>query len=893
MTAHPLHTLFNPQSIAVLGASPDPGSAGGRVLANLGGSDFAGPVLAVNPKHQEVHGRPCVPDLASADADIDLAVIATPAPTVSGLLRECGEAGIGTAIVLSAGFGETGADGKRAEAALADAARRAGVRFVGPNCLGMIRPGMGINATFLEQAPPPGRLALISQSGALCSAIVDWAGPHRLGFSTVVSLGNAADIGFGDLIDYHATDPETDAILVYVEGVRRARAFVSALRAAARVKPVIVLKAGRSGGGSKAATTHTGALIGSDAVFDAVLERTGAVRAQTFGQLFAAASLLSSRRRAKGDRLAIVTNGGGAGVLAADRAAELGIELATLSEPTVARLDGSLPAYWSHGNPVDILGDAPPGRYAEAVAACLGDGQVDGILAMLTPQAMSDPLAAAEAVLETVQGAPAKPVLACWMGEARVAEARARLADAGIPSFTTPERGVEAFSYLARHDLNRQLALEVPGPLSDLAPPDVEGARMIVESALAEGREMLSDLESKAVLRAFRIPTNTTLPARSAQEALVAAETVGFPVAMKILSPQIVHKSDVGGVRTGLAAAADLRAAYDEIVAAARAARPDAEITGVTVEAMAPAGAARELVVGIDRDPVFGPVILFGAGGTMVELLADSAVALPPLNSVLAERLIDRTRMARLLHAFRDRPAVDRQAVVEVLLRLSDLASELPHVRELDINPLFAGPEGALAIDARIRVARPPVAAGAYGHMAIAPYPRDLVEEHTLADGTRVTIRPIRPEDAAIEQAFVSSLSPQAKHFRFMQAMDELSPQMLARFTQIDYGREMALIATRRQKAQEVEIGVARYVANPDERSCEFAVAVADEARNLGIGSKLMLGIMRAARMNRFEVMEGRVLADNAPMLTLMQEFGFSLSRAPDEPDVYAVERAL
>ena len=893
MGPHRLETLFNPESIAVVGASESSNSVGARIFENLISGGFSGNIIPVNPKHSELGGRRCHASLRDVDEHVDLAVIATPARTISEIIRDCGAADVGAAIVLSAGFGETGEDGKRIEANLLDAAKRSDVRFLGPNCLGLARPWIKMNATFLDAPPPPGRLALVSQSGALCSAIADWAGPHHLGFSTMVSLGNAANIGFGDVLDFLTADPRTDAILVYVEGVRHAKSFISALRAAAHVKPVIVLKAGRHERGAAAATTHTGALIGSDNVFEAVLERAGAVRAHTFGQLFAAAEILASRKRAGSNRLGIVTNGGGAGVLAADRAGDLGIELASLSPETIASFDQVLPPYWSHGNPVDILGDAEPDKYRHAVATCLKDPNIDGLLVMLTPQAMTDSTEAAQAVIDAAASEPKKPVLASWMGETRVAAARELLSSNGIPDFTTPERAVEAFSYLARHELNQRLARETPGPLSDLAPPDVEGATMIIEAALAEGRHMLSDVEAKAVLKAFHIRSGTTIEADTSAKALIAAETMGFPVVMKINSPQISHKSDVGGVRTNIMTAADVRPAFHEIIESARAARPDAEIRGVTVEAMVNESDARELLVGAKRDPVFGPVILFGAGGTMVEILDDNAVSLPPLNKALAERLINRTRVSRVLSAFRNRPAVDRAAVIEVLLRISDLVCELPHVEELDINPLIASPNGVTAVDARIRVSRPPVTPVRYSHMAITPYPKHLVETGFLADGTKITIRPIRPEDAESEQEFVRALSREAKRFRFMQAIDELTPTMLARFTQIDYSREMALIAVIEEKERRKQLGVARYAINPDERSCEFAIVVSDEKQNQGIGSRLMKALMKAARDHGLEMIEGQVMADNGPMLKLMRELGFSISRSPDDPGVSIVEHWL
>jgi acetyltransferase len=893
MEDSPLKGMMDARSIAVFGASESSTSVGAQVFANLVTDGFDGALYPINPKHKKVRGIRCYARVTDVGQDIDLAVICTPARTVPGIIRECGEAGIKNAIVLSAGFGEGGNKGENHEAELRAAAKRAGVRFMGPNCVGLVRPWNKMNATFLRAGTPKGRLALISQSGALCSAISDWAGPHHLGFSALVSLGNSVDIDFGDMLQYLASDPHTDAILLYVEGVRHAPSFISSLKYAARLKPVIVLKSGRHTASSAAAHTHTGALIGSDAVFDAVLERAGAVRAMTFGQLFAAAEILSSSKKATGNRLSIITNGGGAGVLAADRAADLNLELPELDPKTKASLEKLLPQYWSHANPVDILGDAGAHEYGAAVKAVYEDPHTDGLLVMLTPQAMTDATAAAQAVVDALPKRRRKPVLACWMGEASVAEGRRVLSKNGVADFISPERAVEAFSYLAEHHRNRKLALQTLGPLSPSTAPDLEGARLIIQAALAEDRDMLSDLESKALLKAFRIPINLTVEAKTAAEAVVAASTVGFPVAMKISSPDITHKSDVGGVRTGIGDAAEVKRVFRDISDRVRRERPNATIRGITVEAMADIDSPRELVVGASRDPVFGPTILFGAGGTAVEVIKDSAVALPPLNAVLAERLINRTRVSRLLDAYRDNPAADREMVIFVLRRVSLMVSELPEIVELDINPLIAGANGVLAVDARIRIARPPARDGQYDHMAIAPYPRHLIRQETLADGTPLVIRPIRPEDAESEQEFVKSLSEEARKFRFMGVLNELSPEMLVQFTQIDYRREMALVAMAEIDGREKQCGVARYVINPDGRSAEFAVVVGDAVQHQGIGTRLMKGLFRAARDHGLSTIEGSVLKHNAPMLKLMEELGFTTRIDPDDAELVIVERVL
>lgn len=892
MRRHYLDPVFAPRSIAVVGASERVGSVGAAVLGNLLQGNFKGEIFAVNPKHERVQGKLSLPSVEHIGKPVDLAVIATPAAAVPGIIRQCGEVGVRGAVILSAGFAEAGGDGARLQREVLADARRYGLRLVGPNCLGILRPGIGLNATFSKNVASPGNLALVSQSGALCTAILDWAATRAMGFSSVIALGDAADLDFGDVLDYLALDPETSSILVYVEGVRYARAFMSGLRSAARLKPVIVLKAGRSSEGIKAAVSHTGAMIGADDVFNAALERAGAVRAVTIDQWFTAAQVLARGYRSQGDHVAIITNGGGPGVMAADRAAEVQVKLANLAPETLTTLDGALPNHWSRGNPVDVLGDATPERYGIALKACLDDPGVDGVVVMLTPQAMTDPAAVARNVAEVAAGAR-KPVLGCWMGELQVQTGRELLAQAGIPQFDAPEAAVEAFAYLAAHFRNQQLLLQVPGPLADRSRPDVDGARMMIEAALAERRTMLSEVEAKAVLRAFGIPTVSSVIARSANEALVAAETLGFPVVLKILSPDITHKSDVGGVRLNIGNAQALRRSYGALMEEVQQQRPNARIDGVVVEQMVTSANGRELMVGVARDPVFGPVISFGAGGVLVEVTGDRAVALPPLNRVIIANLIGQTRAARLIGAFRHLPPVRLEALEQVLRRVSEMVCELPHIQELDINPLIADESGVVAVDARMVVALPGPDSDRYQHLAIHPYPTQLVTRWQSAEGIEVVLRPIRPEDAQIEQAFVRGLSPEAKYFRFMQALQELSPTMLVRFTQIDYDREMAFIAVTDVGGEETEVGVARYTARPDRESCEFAIVVADSWRGKGLGTRLMSALMESAKGRGLRVMEGEVLADNIEMLRLMARLGFSARVHEEDPGVRVVTKVL
>jgi acetyltransferase len=891
MGPHYLETLLAPTSVAVIGASQRQDSVGSRVFMNLIEAGYTGTLVAVNKKYQEIHGKPCYPSIKAMARPVDVAVVITPGAAVPSVIQECGEHGVKGAVVISAGFREAGSVGEQLEDELLRFARHYGVRIIGPNCLGIMRPSLGLNATFSHNAATAGDLALVSQSGALCTSILDWALANGVGFSSMISMGDAADVDFGEILDYLSADPATKSILLYIEGIRNSRRFMSGLRVAARMKPVVVVKAGRSQEGARAAASHTGALVGSDDVFDAALQRAGVVRVHSIRQLFEAARILSSGYRAEGNRLAVVTNAGGPGVMAADRAPEVGVSIVDLSPETIQELSALLPSHWSKRNPVDILGDAPPARYKDAIRLCAQDERVDGVLAIFTPQAMSNATEAGRNVVEAAAKSR-KPTIACWMGEAQVADARQHFLENRVPSFSTPESATEAFSYLTQYRRNQQLLLQVPGPLSERRQPDVEGARLVIEGALSSGRTVLTTTESKAVLAAFHIPTMPAVEVGSANEALVAAESMGFPVVMKINSFDITHKSDVGGVRLNIDSARGVRSAFNDMVAEVRRARPKATIRGVTVERMCQKRFGRELMAGVVSDPVFGPIVSFGAGGVAVEVMRDRVVALPPLNELIVRDLIAQTRVARLLDAFRNAPAANIKALEKVLLRVSEMACELPHVRELDINPLIVDEEDVVAVDARVIVAYPSMAADRYAHMGIHPYPNHLVSHFQLADGTNMVLRPIRPEDAQIEDTFVRNLSPEAKYFRFMRALHELSPEMLVRFTQIDYDREMAFIVTTDGDKEE-EVAVGRYVTNPDGKSCEFALVVGDAWRRKGIGTRIMRGLMDVAKARGLETMNGEILSDNRNMLSLMKQLGFTVRAFDDDPSVHEAWKKL
>lgn len=640
--------------------------------------------------------------------------------------------------------------------------------------------------------------------------------------------------------------------------------------------------------------SHTGALVGSDETFSAALSRSGVLRVETIGQLFAAAKALSSARFGGGsERLVIITNGGGPGVMAADRAVDQGITLSSLSDQTLSALNEVLPGVWSHSNPVDIIGDAPPERYQQAIDICLQDPEIDGAIVILTPQAMTRPTEVAEAVIQSA-GKSTKPVMTSWMGGGQVSEARAKFDKAHVPDFSTLENAVDAFSYLARHKQNQRLLLQTPARLDGgREPPDREGARLIIESVLTDRRDVLTEVESMAVLNAFHIPTVRNAVARSANEALVIAESMGFPIALKVLSTDISHKSDAGGVRLNINSAQEVRGAYRQLIDEVTRKVPDAEISGVTVEQMYRNSNGRELMVGIIRDPVFGPVISFGAGGTAVEIMDDAAISLPPLNKRLAVDLINRTKVSRLLGDFRHMPAVDLDQLIDVLLRVSNLACELPWIQEMDINPLIIDEQGIIAVDARIVVDYPKSSSDPYHHLAIHPYPAHLVRKIQLNDGTDITIRPIRPEDAEIEATFVRELSDEAKYFRFMSSLQELSQEMLVRFTQIDYHNEMALIAVQQNGAGEEQVGVARYTTNLDKTSCEFALTVSDEWQSRGIAHHLMRDLMEVARDRKLERMQGKVLSSNRRMLELVTSLNFTIANDPEDMTVKVIEAHL
>jgi len=880
---HYLTSLFEPKSIAIVGASETPCTVGTVLVRNMLDGAYKGKLFCVNPKHETVFGMKSYDSVESIPQRLDLAVICTLPETVPAIVEACGRAGTRNVIVISGGFAESGPRGASLERAVIETARRHRVRLIGPNCLGIMRPGAGVNLTFAHGGANPGTIGLVSQSGALCTAILDWAQPNNVGFSTVVSLGGSSDVDFGEILDYLVSDPKTENIFLYIEGIKNPRRFMSALRAAARCKPVLLIKVGKHPAGEKAALSHTGSLVGADDVFDAALRRAGVVRLGNVGQMYAAASALFSHFRPRGNRLAIITNGGGPGAMAADHAADIGIPLAKLSDATTKKLGELLPPTWSKANPLDIIGDADPQRYAAALTACIEDDGVDGVLAILTPQAMTDPTQVARTLLDIAIKTD-KPLVTCWMGEAQVHEARLLFKGAGIPTFRTPEPAVELFSHISAYYRNQQLLMQTPAAIADHVPPRLESAKLVIETALAEGRKMLNEMESKALLAAFRIPIAQTVVARSPSEAMVLAEEIGLPVVMKIDSPQITHKTDSGGVRLNLNSLAAVRDAYNEILDDVKKNRPDAILHGVAIEPMIQKANGRELMVGMVKDEIFGPTIVFSRGGTDVETgRSRRAVALPPLNGFLVRDLLESARDMARLGEFRNMPAVNQEALEAVLLRVSEMVCELPWISELDINPLIVDEQGAVAVDARIAIENIPLTASRYDHMAIHPYPSHLVTSYQNKDGRTVTIRPIKPEDADIESEFVRKLSAETKYFRFMNTIRELGQSQLIRLTQIDYDREMAFIAVTEKDGEEVEIGVCRYATNPDGESCEFAIVVADDWQGKGLARRLMGVLIETARSRGLKYMNGDFLSENGRMVAFVASLGFVMSPHPED----------
>jgi len=872
-----LERLLAPRSVAVAGASDRPGSVGATVWRNLRGSAFDGPVRALNLRLGTLDGEPVFARPGQLPEVPDLAVLCTPPDSIAGLVDAFGRLGTRAAIVMTAGL-----DAAQKQAML-QAAGRHRLRVLGPNCLGLLTPRLGLNASFAHTDALAGGLAFVSQSGALVTAVLDWAKSRGVGFSHMISLGEHVDVDFGDLLDQLASDAHTRAILLYIESIEAPRKFMSAARAAARNKPVIVVKAGRAGNGIRAAASHTGALAGSDVVFDAAIRRAGMLRVDTLQELFVAAETLARFGANRDEALTLMTNGGGAGVMAADAAARAGLALAEPGPALRVALDAVLPPTWSHGNPIDIIGDAPAQRYVDTLRVLLAQPQAGAILFMHAPTAIVPSAEIARACEPLLRGATER-VMACWLGDASVAQARGIFEAAGVADYATPEEAVNAFAMLRSYRRNQAALIETPSA-SENGVPDLAAARRIVDAVLADGREMLQEHEAKAVLKAYGVPVvETVVVEADAEAALAAAGRIGYPVALKIVSPDISHKSDAGGVALDIADAAALREAAQRMLARVRQALPQACLAGFTVQPMARRPMAQELIVGTSVDPTFGPVLMVGHGGTAVEVLADRVMGLPPLNRALAHEMLSRTAVSRLLAGYRDHQPARLDAVCDVLVALSQMLVDLPELAELDINPLWADADGVLALDARLRLDRS--APAGVRHFAILPYPAELAREVEW-QGERLLLRPIRPEDEPQHRRFVERLTPDDLRLRFFNARRSFAHGELARLTQIDYAREMAFIAVRRgPQGDEETLGVARAVRDPDGTEAEFAVTVRSDLQRGGLGRLLMDTLCENERRSGTQRLVGLVLRENLGMRRLAERLGFVAAAGAQDDDV-------
>tara|TARA_R110002074_G_scaffold57232_1_gene140867 strand:- start:47437 stop:50118 length:2682 start_codon:yes stop_codon:yes gene_type:complete len=893
MIENKISNFISPQSIVVIGASSREGSLGQIIMKNLLSAGVeADKLCVVNPKYSNVLDIICYSTVADIPHVPDLAVIVSPAVTVPKLIAELGKRGSRSVIVISAGFSEgNNEQGKLLEDKMLNNARRYNMRIVGPNCLGIISPISGLNASFSHLMPNKGNIGVISQSGAMLTSIIDWACGRGIGFSHLVSFGNMADIGFAEALDFMSSDPETEAILIYMESIHNARRFISAARSASRTKPVVVLKVGRSVAGSRAAASHTGALAGSDDVYQAAFDRSGLLRVPGMRELFYAAASLTSIGPVEVDHLAILTNGGGMGVLATDALVEEGGLLANLSKETIQKLNKVLPDSWSHANPVDIIGDAGPQRYVDALTILQQDESVGAILVLNCPTAVASSVEVAEAISEAAQSSD-KCILASWVGSATAEKSRAILAERGIPNYETPEAAVSAFMYLVRYRQNQKILMETPPARSEDLVFDVDKVRDIFQRVLAQGREWLNELEAKDVLAAYGIPTVTTRLASTAEEAVAFAEDLGFPVAVKVFSPDILHKSDVRGVALNLASAEAVRQAVLDIEYTAKQIQPNARIEGFAVQHMVDTKGAHELILGVLEDPTFGPVLLFGKGGTAVEIYDDKALALPPLNLKLAKDMISRTKVYRLLQGYREQDAIDMDALLLTLIKLSQLVVDFDRLVELDINPLLANKDGVIALDARIRIS--PKKTVKADRLAIHPYPRELEELIRLDSGKTYKLRPIRPEDELALIKNFEQLTKEEIWFRFFHAIKKMDHHMAARFTQIDYDREMALVVTDLPtKAGWNLYAVVRLISEPFAARAEFALIVNHVVGGQGLGTLLLKRIIAYAKTRQLDEIYGSVLAVNKVMLDMCKKEGFTLKTNYKEPGVVDVKLIL
>ena len=884
MGIYNLEKLFRPKSVALIGASEKSHTIGWAITKNMRDAGFDGPIYPVNPNYSQIQGLKAYPSVLEIGQPVDLAVVATPIGGVPVIVRECVDAGVKGAVIVSAGGKETGAQGAAIEEEIWQEARRGGMRIIGPNCIGIICPGQHVNTTFAAHMPRPGKLAFISQSGAICASMLDLSLKKEVGFSHFVSIGSMLDVDFGDLIDYLGNEEEVQSILLYIESLSAFRKFMSAARAVSRVKPIIALKAGKGGAGAKAAASHTGAMVGDDAVYGAAFRRAGIVRVNTIEDFFDCAELLDKQPRPSGKRMVVITNSGGPGVMAADAVTTYGLELTSLGQKTLDRLNGMLPAFWSHGNPIDLLGDATAERYANVVKCCFDATEVDGMLVILNPQAMTDASDIASVLAEDLKGKP-YPVVTSVMGGMDAERAREVLDKTGLPTYETPERAVRAFYYLHEYARNMEMLQEIPLSLQSGVEPDHEKAGRLINEGLEKGRRFLTEVESKDLLKSFGIPVNPTETAGTLEETLQAARNLGFPVVMKVLSRDISHKTEADGVQVDLQSEEDVERGYLRIMEGVRVHNPDAEILGVTVQPMIQSP-EYEILIGAKKDQNFGPVLLFGMGGIYAEVLNDRAIGLPPMNRSLARMLMRETKLFALLMGYRNRPQADVPLLEEILVRVSHLVADFPQIVELDLNPVMVRKGKPHVVDARVVLEQSSIRAPL--HLSISPYPEHYEWRDETPKGLRVLIRPIKPEDAPLLLDLFGTMSKKSIYYRFFSPLKSLPSSMLVKFTQIDYDREIALVALEQDQGKERMLAVTRAIRDLSRENAEFALAVGDPWQKKGLGTKLLRKCIEVAAEQGIKSLYGRVLSDNYEMLALVKRLGFKLSRSR-EADEYVV----
>jgi acetyltransferase len=876
MSIHNMEKLFEPDSIAVIGASERRGSVGAAIMRNLIQGRYIGKIFPVNPNHRKLWDFKTVPSLGKIDSPVDLAIIAVPIQGVPEIIREGVKSGVGGVVIISAGGKEIGIAGKELEESIKKEAIDSGLRIIGPNCAGIISSKAKLNASFLSHLPLPGKMAFVSQSGAICSVILDLSLKEQMGFNYFISLGSMLDVDFGDTIDYLGGDPKVSSIILYVESLTRFRNFMSAARAVSRVKPIVVFKAGRSSAGARAAASHTGAMAGEDSIYDTAFKRAGIVRAKTFEELFDCAELLAKQPKPAGAGLGIITNAGGPGVMATDALSDYGVEPAGLGSDTLNKLNEILPPHWSKANPIDMLGEASPALYRRVVEICIKSPELDGLLIMLAPQGLTDPTDVA-IVLKDVLRKTSLPVVTSWVGGLEVERGRDVFNQAGIPTFDSPERAVRAFMDIYRYSRNIEMLQEIPPKLPEKLEFDQRAAKDLIEQGLTRKNTLLTEIESKSLLSAYGIPTNPTEMAKSEAEAIQISEKIGFPVAMKILSREITHKTEADGVRLDLKNKAEMIDAFEQITASARQYNPDTKIDGVSIQLMT-AHSDYELIVGVKKDRDFGPVILFGMGGAVAEVVKDRSLALPPLNRLLARKLIEETNVYQLLKGCRNHPPANLEILEEILIRLSQLVTDFTEIEELDVNPLAVTQNSFCAVDARVLLKPSEVKAPL--HLVISSYPNQYEAHVTTKAKDRIFIRPIRPEDAPLLAGLFDTLSPRSVYHRFFTPLKKFPHSMLARFTQIDYDREIAVVAMPESESAEKILGVARFILERNLKNAEFSMVVGDPWQRRGIGAELIKLCLSIARERRIKKIWGVVLAENLQMLNLGRKLGFKIKKA-------------